>query len=187
MSGSKKTRSSSYPGFRREFILFLVYFFLIWGISFALTRMMPEIGQWMERLVSRELAATLEWMGLDFRLSGNVFYLNTSHGMEKMYIIAECTGIFTTMIYIAIIGAFPADNRSKLLGLLMGVPAIHILNYLRVVFITIILYERSDLFDFFHGYLWQISFVLFMLLLVFFWMSRIAVFRSSAGEGEARI
>lgn len=182
MSRKNKSPEKKRSGFRRDFLLFLVYFFLIWAISFALTRMMPGIGKWMERLVSRELAMTLNWMDYDFRLTGNVFYLETSHGMEKLYIIAECTGIFTTMIYIAIIGAFPADNRSKLLGLLIGVPSIHILNYLRVAFITVVLYEKREMFDFFHGYLWQISFVAFMLLLVFFWMSRIAVFRSSAAE-----
>ena len=147
--------------------------------------MMPGIGKWMQSLVSRELALTLRTLNLDFTASGNKFSLNTEQGMEKLYIIAECTGIFTTMIYIAIIGSFPTDNRSKLLGLLIGIPSIHILNYLRLVFIAIILYEKRELFGLFHGYLWQISFVGFMLLLVFFWMSRIAVFRSCSTEGKS--
>jgi exosortase/archaeosortase family protein len=90
------------------------------------------------------------------------------------------------MIYISIIGAFPTDNRSRLIGLLTGLPAIHILNYLRVVLITLILYKYNELFDLFHGYLWQIVFVAFMLLLVFLWMSRVAVFRSYYGSGKGR-
>jgi len=172
-------------GFRWDLTLFLIYFFLIWAILFALTRMMPGMGKWMERLVSRELALTLRALDLDFTYSGNVFNLNTDQGMEKLYIIAECTGIFTTMIYIAIIGAFPTDNRSRIMGLILGIPSIHILNYLRVVFIAVILYEKRELFSLFHGYLWQIGFVGFMLLLVFFWMSRIAVFRSNYREEKS--
>lgn len=182
MSRGARSGKRRYSGYRRDLTLFLIYFFLIWAALFALTRMMPGIGKWMERLVSRELALTLRALNLDFTASGNELNLNTEHGMEKLYIIAECTGIFTTMIYIAIIGAFPTDNRSRIMGLLIGVPSIHILNYLRVVFIAVVLYEKRELFGLFHGYLWQISFVGFMLLLVFFWMSRVAVFRSYSAE-----
>ncbi|MFO7916096.1 MAG: archaeosortase/exosortase family protein [Candidatus Krumholzibacteriales bacterium] len=185
MSKRAESGEQLHPGFRRDLTLFLIYFFLIWAVLFALTRMMPGIGKWMERLVSRELALTLRALNLEFNVRGNLFNLNTGQGMERLHIIAECTGIFTTMIYIAIIGAFPADNRSKVLGLLIGVPSIHILNYLRVAFIAVILYEKRELFGLFHGYLWQISFVGFMLLLVFFWMSRIAVFKSSSTEGKS--
>ena len=90
-----------------------------------------------------------------------------------MEIIPECTGLYTTIIYIAIIGAFPARPSEKLIGLLVGAPAIHALNLARMVFISLVLYHRRDLFEFFHGYLWQVGFVIFMLLLVILWMWKI--------------
>jgi hypothetical protein len=42
-----------------------------------------------------------------------------------------------------------------------------------MVFISLILYHKPGLFDFFHGYLWQVGFVIFMLLLVILWMWKI--------------
>jgi exosortase/archaeosortase family protein len=54
----------------------------------------------------------------------------------------------------------------------MGIPAIHALNLVRMVFVSLVLFHKRELFDFFHGYLWQVAFVIFMLMLVIFWMSR---------------
>jgi exosortase/archaeosortase family protein len=88
------------------------------------------------------------------------------------------------MIFIAIIGAFPAKNSGKLIGLLLGVPAIHILNMLRMIFISLILYHNRSLFHFFHGYFWQVGFVVFMLILVFIWMNKFAeIGKARSGNG----
>jgi len=76
-------------------------------------------------------------------------------------------------MYFSIIAAYPARIREKLAGILMGIPAIHALNLVRMVFVSLVLFHKRELFDFFHGYLWQVVFVIFMLLLVIFWMSRI--------------
>jgi len=173
-SAAKKARPKKTAGFRREFIIFVIRFFAIWILLYALTLAAPAITSFLQRVVSRELAFVLRAAGYDFKTENIVFYLRTSHGLEKLYIIAECTGLYTTLIYLSIIGAFPARKRDRLTGILFGVPSIHLMNLARVVFISMVIYHRKDLFDFFHGYLWQVGFVVFMLILVFFWTARIA-------------
>ncbi len=173
-TASKKARRKYSGGFRREFLVFIFRFFAIWILAYALTLAAPEITSLLQRVVSRELAFVLRSAGYDFEARNIVFNLRTAHGLEKLYIIAECTGLYTTLIYLAIIGAFPARNRDRLAGILIGVPAIHLMNLARVVFISLVIYHRKDLFDFFHGYLWQVGFVVFMLILVFFWTAKIA-------------
>lgn len=170
--------------FRREFLFFLVVFFAIWLFSFLLTRRFPAFTSGLERVVAREIAFFLDILGYRFSLDEANFLFHTNHGAEKMYIITECTGLYTTIIYFSIIGAYPARLSEKGLGLLIGIPAIHLLNLARMVFISLVLYHWDRLFDFFHGYLWQVGFVIFMLLLVILWMGKIVKPQKGAEEED---
>jgi archaeosortase B (VPXXXP-CTERM-specific) len=167
----KETRKGG--SFRREFLQFLILFFILWLFSFLLTRRLPGITENLQIYVAREVAFCLDLLGYRFELDGALFTFFADHGGERLRVIPECTGLFTTIIYLSIIGAYPARIGEKLLGLLIGVPAIHLLNLFRMVFVSLVLYHKRELFDFFHGYLWQVSFVIFMLLLVIFWMGKI--------------
>lgn len=169
--------------FRSEFITFLVLFFIIWLLSYILTRWNPALLVHAQNFVAREVGWVLSRLGYDYKLTDSTFTFVTGHGGERLVVIAECTGVYTTIIYFSIIAAYPARISEKLAGLLMGVPAIHLLNLIRMVFVSLILYHKRELFDFFHGYLWQVGFVIFMLLLVIFWMSRIVKPRGASGAG----
>lgn len=161
-------------GFRKEFFIFLVLFFILWLFSYILTKRFPGFVVFFQKIVAREVVFCLKLIGYKVRwLSVHAFAFRTTHGGGHLNVIPECTGIYTTIIYFSIIGAYPAKIKEKLLGLLIGIPAIHILNLARMVFITIVLGHSAKLFKFFHGYLWQVVFVIFMLLLVILWMSKI--------------
>jgi len=168
--GKNKLKGSA---FQREFALFLVLFFVIWLLSYLLTRRFPGFVDQMQVVVAREVAFFLRLVGYTFTMDGGSIMLYTRHGGENLVIIPECTGLYTTIIYFSIIGAYPARAGEKLLGLLIGIPSIHVLNLARMVFISWILYEKRDLFELFHGYLWQVGFLIFMLALVIFWMGKI--------------
>jgi exosortase/archaeosortase family protein len=168
--------------FRRDFIVFLILFFALWLFSYLVTKRIPgflhgvndprEPGA-MQLLVASELAWVLDKLNYWFTRAGNVFTFHTDHGGERLVVITECTGIYTKMIYFSIIGAYPAKINEKLTGLLIGIPAIHILNLVRMAVVSLVLYHKRELFGFFHGYFWQVIFVIFMLLLVIFWMAKI--------------
>jgi archaeosortase B (VPXXXP-CTERM-specific) len=160
-------------GFRKEFLLFLVVFIAIWLLSYLLTRRFPGFTDNLEALVAREVAFCLGLLRHGVTIDGSVLRLLTDHGTQKMVVITECTGLYITIIYFAIIGAYPSRPVEKALGLLIGIPSIHVLNLARMVFIALILCHKRHLFHFFHGYLWQVSLVVFMLLLVILWMTKI--------------
>ena len=179
MNGSKGSGS-----FRKEFFVFLIVFFAIWLLSFLLTNRFPSFTTGLVTAVSREIAFCLELLGYRFDLNGSSFLFHAAHGTKKLVVITECTGLYTTIIYFSIIGAYPARLADKALGLLIGIPSIHILNLARMVFISLVLYHRPGLFDLFHGYLWQVGFVIFMLLLVILWMGKIVKpQRTGASDG----
>ncbi|MDD3643184.1 MAG: archaeosortase/exosortase family protein [Candidatus Krumholzibacteria bacterium] len=182
--GQKREARRTSESFRREFFLFLILFFVLWLFSYLLTRLHPGIAAGMQLLVAREVAWCLDLLGYRFELASSTFTFFTDHGGERLVVIAECTGLYTTIIYCSIIGAFPARALDKIAGLLIGVPAIHLLNLVRMVVVSLVLYHRREWFDFFHGYLWQVAFVIFMLMLVVVWMSKIAGRKAGrGGEG----
>ena len=159
--------------FRGEFITFLVLFFILWLFSYILTLRFPGFLVVTRKFVADEVAWCLSQLDYSFTIAESTITLYTGHGGERLIVIAECTGIYTTLIYFSIIGAYPALIRERFVGLFIGIPAIHLLNLIRMVFVTLVLYHKPELFDFFHGYLWQGSFLIFMLILVVFWMSKI--------------
>ena len=102
--------------------------------------------------------------------------------MERLFYRTGITWLgYILIIYFSIIGAYPARIKEKALGLLIGIPAIHLLNLARMVFVALVLYHKRELFHLFHGYLWQVSFVVFMLLLVVLWMTKIVRPRKERG------
>ncbi len=170
--GEKKIAAKG-KSFRKRFLTFLALFFLIWLLSYFITRKYPVIEEKLISIVVSEVSLFLNLFNYKYKLEGPSFTFYARHGCENMIVVVECTGLYTTIIFYSIILAYPAKIYQKLLGLLIGIPAIHILNLLRMIVISLILYHNRDLFTFFHGYLWQITFVIFMLLLVILWMGKI--------------
>jgi archaeosortase B (VPXXXP-CTERM-specific) len=159
--------------FRREFLLFLVLFFIIWLLSYLLMRLLPGFVDWSQIAVTREVAFSLTKLGQPHVINGSTLEFHTAIGGQRLVVVPECTGLYTTIIYLSIIGAYEARIGEKLIGLVVGIPAIHALNLVRMVFISLVLCHKPHLFKLFHGYLWQVGFVIFMLLLVIVWMWKI--------------
>ena len=84
-------------------------------------------------------------------------------------IIKGCTGIFAMLIYGSAVLAYPAGAFRKLLGILMGVPALMSINITRLTVLGVVGVYRRDLFEYFHEYLWQGIFIVFVIVLWMFW------------------
>jgi exosortase/archaeosortase family protein len=178
VEGKNRLKGST---FQREFALFLVLFFVIWLLSYLLTRRLPGFADWGQVVVAREVAFFVKIFGFHYTQDGGSILFVTPHGGERLIIIPECTGLYTSIIYFSIIAAYPARVVEKLIGLAIGLPAIHVLNLIRMVFISWIIYTRPGLFELFHGYLWQAGFLIFMILLVIFWLGTIVKARVPGG------
>jgi len=85
-------------------------------------------------------------------------------------IIEECTGIFEMLIFLAALISYPAAWRSKLLGFLLGIPALYLFNVIRIVFLTVVGVYYRDLFDFMHLYFWQATLILMITTVWVLWI-----------------
>ena len=85
-------------------------------------------------------------------------------------IIHECTGIFAIMIIVSSIVAYPTQWKKKTIGILFVIPLILLLNLIRILFLIYIGKYHTDLFEVVHSYLWQGTFIIFIILAWFLWI-----------------
>jgi archaeosortase B (VPXXXP-CTERM-specific) len=91
----------------------------------------------------------------------------------SLEIIDECTAVFSSIVYCACILAYPTTVRNKGLGVAFGIPALYAINILRLVVITFVGLSAPQLFDFVHVYLWQASFIIFVVIIFLLWLKLI--------------
>ena len=85
-------------------------------------------------------------------------------------IIDECTAVFSSIVYCACILAYPTTAKNKGLGVAFGIPSLYAINVLRLVVITFVGLSAPHLFDFVHVYLWQASFIIFVVIIFLLWL-----------------
>lgn len=84
--------------------------------------------------------------------------------------VAEaCNGIVPTYIYVAAVLAFPTGWRNRLAGIALGVPAIFVVNILRVLSLMLLGAYWPAAFDRVHIYVWQALVIALALGIWVFW------------------
>ena len=76
-------------------------------------------------------------------------------GGARIEIVSDCSPHMPYLIYAAVVLAFPARWRDRLIGLAVGAVVIHVFNTIRIFALIGILSWRRDWFEFAHIYLWQ--------------------------------
>ena len=116
------------------------------------------------------VASTLSVFGADVTQRGNTIVYQSS----AFRVIEECTGIEVIGLFVAAILAFPSAWRHRLLGLALGIPALLLLNLVRMVTLILIWASSMKALDFSHVYVWPVI-VLTMALGLWLHWARIAV------------
>ena len=94
-------------------------------------------------------------------------------------IIFECTGVLSMIAYAACTLSYPTTWKSRGIGILIGIPALFLINIIRIVFLAIVgLNYSAQIFDYMHGYLWHITLIIFVVLIWLLWIERIVENRS---------
>lgn len=83
-----------------------------------------------------------------------------------------CDGVQPTLIYLAAVLAFPSRWRAKAWGVLIGVPAIFLVNFVRIVTVMLCGAYRPEWFERVHLYGWQALVIAFTLAVWLFWIER---------------
>jgi archaeosortase B (VPXXXP-CTERM-specific) len=119
----------------------------------------------------RELTASV--VGIIFSAAGAKVEVNSAlvsingFGLE---IIDECTAVFSSIVYCACILAYPTTLRKKGVGVAFGIPTLYAINILRLVILAQVGLIRPALFEFVHVYLWQASFIIFIVVTFLLWL-----------------
>ena len=119
----------------------------------------------------REFTASV--LGFIFSAAGAKVVVNGAlvsidgFGLE---IIDECTAVFASIVYCACILVYPTTLRKKGIGVALGLPALYAINIFRLVILVQVGLSQPALFEFVHVYLWQATFIIFVVVLFLLWL-----------------
>jgi exosortase/archaeosortase family protein len=89
-------------------------------------------------------------------------------------VVPDCGAIPSISIFVAAVIAFPARVRSRVLGVLLGVPILYGVNIARLACLAVIgAYDTTpghEIFTFVHEYLWQGIYVVFVVIVWLLWV-----------------
>ena len=84
-------------------------------------------------------------------------------------IVDGCNGVFATAILLSGIVAYPSRIKAKMIGILIGIPAIFIINQLRVISLFYLGRSHPTVFEEVHVYVWQPIIIIFAIFVWDFW------------------
>lgn len=181
MGGKGKSRKKSKPsgtkGKRRKFnpkripwalvkiyIFFglgLVFFFALFAQDFFFTSVMEPFTVFVTLCSSLILNVFGAWTSASgTHLSSSDYGINVVYG---------CNGAFATAILLSGIIAYPSRIKEKLMGVLIGIPAIFAINQVRVISLFLLGRSYPDVFEEAHVYVWQPIIIIFAIFVWDFW------------------
>lgn len=94
---------------------------------------------------------------------------NLSSSDYGINIVYGCNGAFATAILLSGIIAYPSRIKEKLIGILIGIPAIFAINQVRVISLFLLGKRYPAVFEEVHVYVWQPIIIIFAILVWDFW------------------
>jgi len=112
------------------------------------------------------LGALFSLGGARVMVNGATVSIN-GFGLE---IIDECTAVFSSIVYCSAVLAYPTTWKNKSRGIAFGVPSLYAINILRLSLLALVGISHPDMFEFVHVYLWQASFIIFVVAIFLLWL-----------------
>jgi len=154
---------------------FVLRFFAFVFLLSALVRVdLINFGGALNRGLTEQSAAvvasTLSLFGADATRRGATIVYRSA----AFRVIDECTGIEVIGLFMAAVLAFPSAWRHRLLGLALGIPALLLVNLVRMVTLIMVGASSAKALDIGHVYVWPVI-VLTMAMVIWLHWARIAV------------
>lgn len=143
------------------FGLALVFFFFLFASSFFSKKVLEPFTAFVAFASSKILNIFGSWT----YVSGT----NLSCQDFGIDIVYGCNGVFATAILVSGIIAYPCRIREKLIGILIGIPAIFAVNQFRVISLFLLGRRYPGVFEGVHVYVWQPIIILLAVLVWDFW------------------
>jgi archaeosortase B (VPXXXP-CTERM-specific) len=140
------------------FAFYIVYYFLTVSNSMVMVH--------LRNITALILGAIFSLSGAEVVVSGAMVSIN-GFGLE---IIDECTAVFSSIVYCSCVLAYPTALKNKGLGIAFGVPSLYAINILRLIVLALVGISYPGMFEFVHVYLWQASFIIFVVVIFLLWL-----------------
>lgn len=134
------------------------------------------VSSWLVSLTQSVSFFLMSLVHLPVAIEGSTIRLPN----ESLIITLECTAVYLVILFAALILAYPATWRSKRMGLLIGIPAIFVMNAIRLLVVGVVSYLFPSLFELVHDYVWQVLFVIMVFLLWLVWMEKVVALERKA-------
>ena len=152
---------------RRPVILFLVRCLAYWGAALLLVSRVPAVEEAGVNLTLSTLQLVIGGFGQKVQRFGSALVA----GSASIEIVSDCSPHMPFLIFAAVVLAFPASWRQRLLGILFGAVVIHLFNTVRILTLIWVLAWRQSWFDFVHVYLWQTGTILIVFATFALWIT----------------
>lgn len=151
----------------RFIALYIVYISLFTGLYLFF----KEDLVFIRNLTAEIFSFSMNILGVTNSVNGNSLYFD--EGITAVKVIDECTGIYEVLVYSSCVMAYSTTYQKKLLGIAFGIPAILGINMIRLICLGFVGVWHPEFFDYVHYYLWQITLILIIVLVVLIWIEKI--------------
>ncbi len=153
---------------RRDVLKFILTFMIISLLLFTVYYLLKEtfLVSGLRTSTAFITGTILSFLGFEATVNGAVISLDGF----SMEIIDECTAIFSSIVYVSCVSAYPTTMKNKGLGVVAGVPLLYGIDIIRLLVLGAVGISAPSLFEFFHVYFWQGTFILFVVAVFLVWL-----------------
>lgn len=164
-----KEKLHSLMAVNKDILKFLIVFILLLAFLFLVFYFMENQFDFLRIWTAKITAFFSNIFGMEAKAYGTSLILKNM----TFEIIHECTGIFALMIYFSCTIAYPTNWKNKIIGISIGFPFILAMNMVRMIFLVYIGDYHQNIFDYVHSYLWQGTFIIFIILVWLLWIEKV--------------
>jgi exosortase/archaeosortase family protein len=165
---TSKTKSNSSGSPNR--IPRYLFWSLMWILVLVLISLLPFIQDPLLAFTTKFTNGCLQMIGLDTVVVGNQIALQSGSEM-KFAIIPDCTGIYPFFILTALIISYPTKGKLRFLGVIGAFVTTFVFNYARLILLIYIGHASREYFQYAHVFVFQITFILLIVLYFLWWLS----------------
>jgi archaeosortase B (VPXXXP-CTERM-specific) len=123
----------------------------------------------LSTMTASALSVLMSVFGVETSAYGQSVYMNDF----SVRVIDECTGMYELLVYTGCVLAYPTIMRNKVAGVILGIPAILIINMFRLMFLSFVGMMYPALFSYAHYYLWQVTFIFLIVFAMLMWIEKV--------------
>ena len=136
----------------RFITIFAISSTILYSVYYLLRQTFNPLKDFTAVIVANMICA----FGFNAKANGNIV---TIDGFS-MEIIDECVGIFSSIVYVSGVIAYPSSLRAKSIGIAFGIPILYLIDIFRLIILAFVGVSNPEIFDYVHVYLWQVTFIL---------------------------